>query len=333
MKKALITGVTGQDGSYLTEYLLELGYEVHGLIRRSSTLERWRIDHITQKFPNQFVLHYGDLHDDSSLSSVINKANPDEVYNLAAQSHVRISFDTPVGTSEVVALGTLKLLEVVRVQAPEARFYQASSSEMFGSASPPQMEKTIFEPRSPYAVSKVFSHWVTQNYREGYNLFAVNGILFNHESPRRGDNFVTRKIAKAAIAIANGKMNQFHLGNTAAIRDWGYAPEYVKAMHLMLQSDKPNDFVIGTGVGVSVQEYLEWTFKYCGLNWEDHVLIDPNLFRPTEVDALIADPSRAKRELNWEAKISGEKLATLLVDAEEKRLKEGNQMVDPWVKA
>jgi GDPmannose 4,6-dehydratase len=333
VKKALITGVTGQDGSYLSEYLLEQGYEVHGLIRRSSTLERWRIDHISGKFPNQFVLHYGDMHDDSSLSSIVKQASPDEIYNLAAQSHVRISFDTPVGTSEVVALGTLKLLEVVRVQAPEARFYQASSSEMFGSAAPPQMERTIFEPRSPYAVSKVFSHWVTQNYREGYNLFAVNGILFNHESPRRGDNFVTRKIANAAVAIANGKLENFYLGNTAAIRDWGYAPEYVQAMHAMLQLDKPMDFVIGTGLGVSVQEYLEWTFGYCGLNWENHVLIDPNLFRPTEVDALVADASKAKEELNWSAKTFGEELAKLLVDAEEKRFSRGLQMVDPWVRA
>ena len=330
MKRALITGVTGQDGSYLSEWLLNLGYEVHGLIRRTSSLDRWLIDHISNKYPNNFVLHYGDLHDDSSLTSVLKSTKPDEIYNLAAQSHVRISFDTPLGTSETVALGTLKLLENIRIFCPESKFYQASSSEMFGSSVPPQNEETRFEPRSPYAVSKVFSHMTTKNYRDGFNIYAVNGILFNHESSRRGENFVTRKIAKAAAEIKNSKRGILKLGNINSVRDWGFAPEYVIAMHKMLQMDSPSDYVIGTGSGISVEQFLTGAFEYLNLNWRDHVEIDESLFRPTEVDSLVANPKKASKELEWGANIKGEKLIELMVEAEMSRIRNKSIMVDAW---
>jgi GDPmannose 4,6-dehydratase len=305
-KVALISGITGQDGSYLAELLLSKGYVVHGIIRRSSSIQRVRIDHISARkgFKDQdFFLHYGDLQDDTSLYRILSEVKPDEFYNLAAQSHVRISFDTPVGTSDVVALGAIRILEAIRLTSPQTKFYQASSSEMFGASAPSQNENTAFRPQSPYAASKLFAHWVTTNYRDGYGLFAVNGILFNHESPRRSENFVSRKIASAVAEIAAGKREQLSLGNLSAIRDWGYAPEYVTAMWLMLQQDTPRDFVIGTGFKATVQEYLEWSFEAVGLKWNDYVTIDKNLFRPTEVDALVADASQAENMLGWKAKL------------------------------
>ena len=332
--KALIIGISGQDGSYLAEFLLNKGYEVHGLIRRSSSLKRERIDHISDRFlesGGRFFLHYGDLHDESSLYRILKEVAPDEVYNLGAQSHVRISFDTPVGTSEVVGIGAIRLLEAVKNLCPEVKFYQASSSEMFGSFPPPQNEKTPFHPRSPYATSKLYAHWSAVNYREGYKIFAVNGILFNHESPRRGENFVTKKIAMGAVAISKDKHKKLHLGNIQAIRDWGYAPEYVEAMWLMLQRDRPLDFVIGTGYSATVEDFLEWCFKAVDLNWQDHVVFDKNLLRPNEVDSLIADPISAQVELKWSAKVHSEKLAQLMVDAELRRKSDLHLVVDPWI--
>jgi GDPmannose 4,6-dehydratase len=332
-KRALITGITGQDGSYLAEFLLLQGYEVHGLIRRSSTLTRWRIDHLSDRFEENkdYFLHYGDLHDESSLISVLQKTQPDEIYNLAAQSHVRISFDTPVGTSDVVALGTIRLLDAVRVISPKAKFYQASSSEMFGSSNPPQSELSPFRPRSPYAVSKLFSHWITENYREGYSLFAVSGILFNHESPRRGENFVTQKIAAAAIEISENRTKRLKLGNLDSTRDWGYAPEYVIAMWKMLQKEDPRDYVIGTGHTYSVKQFAQWCFEEVGLDWTNHVDIEPTLFRPTEVDALLADPNLALLNLDWKPNLMGKELAIKLVKAEEVRRSTKKMMVDSWI--
>jgi GDPmannose 4,6-dehydratase len=329
-KKALITGVTGQDGSYLSEFLLSMDYEVHGLIRRSSSIKRERIDHISDSSA-RFFLHYGDLSDDTSIYRVLSEVKPDEIYNLGAQSHVRISFDTPVGTSDVVGIGTIRLLEAVKNVCPDARFYQASSSEMFGSFAPPQRESSPFHPRSPYAVSKLSAHWNVINYREGYNLFAVSGILFNHESPRRSENFVTRKIAAAAVAISRKEANSLSLGNLNSIRDWGYSPEYVVAMWKMLQLDQPKDFVVGTGIAASVEDFLNWCFEALNLDWRDYVVIDPHLFRPTEVDALIADPLNAKKTLGWTAQTFGKTLAEIMVESELKRRASGLSVVDPWI--
>ncbi|WP_299024820.1 GDP-mannose 4,6-dehydratase [uncultured Thermanaerothrix sp.] len=321
MKKALITGITGQDGSYLAEFLLAKGYEVHGLIRRASTFNTRRIDHIYRDpHPNggelPFYLHYGDISVPESLMDLIYNIQPDEIYHLAAQSHVRVSFDMPEYTGNITGLGAIRVLEAVRKSGCKARFYQASSSEMFGGAKPPQNEQTPFEPRSPYAAAKVYAYWVTRNYREGYGLFACNGILFNHESPRRGETFVTRKITRAVAAIMAGKQRYLYLGNLDAKRDWGYAPEYVEAMWLMLQQDQPDDYVIGTGEAHSVREFLDEAFGYVGLDWHDYVRIDPRYFRPTEVDYLLADASKARRELGWEPKVRFRELVRIMVDAD-----------------
>ncbi|HON81984.1 MAG TPA: GDP-mannose 4,6-dehydratase [Methanoregulaceae archaeon] len=319
-KKAFITGITGQDGSYLAELLLSKGYEVHGLIRRSSTFNTSRIDHIYVD-PHvrgaQLFLHYGDLSDNEMISNVIYNICPDEIYHLGAQSHVRVSFDTPEYTGNVTGIGTTRLLECIRYQcATGIRFYQASSSEMFGSAPPPQSETTPFQPRSPYACAKLYAFWMTRNYREGYQLFASNGILFNHESPRRGETFVTRKITRAIARILGGKDRYLYLGNLDARRDWGYAPEYVECMWKILQQDTPGDFVIGTGETHSVKEFLEAAFAYTGLNVEEHVRIDHRYFRPTEVEVLIADPSRAETVLQWKPRIRFPELVKIMVDAD-----------------
>ena len=319
MKKALITGTTGQDGSYLAEFLLAKGYEVHGVIRRSSTFSTSRIDHIyvdPHEPDDRLFLHYGDLSDSTQLTNLIYSIKPDEIYNLGAQSHVRVSFDTAEYTSDVVALGTTRLLEAIRQSGIKARFYQASSSEMFGAAPPPQSEETPFKPRSPYAVSKLYAYWMVRNYREGYNMFAANGILFNHESPRRGETFVTRKITRAIAHITAKKERYLYLGNLDAKRDWGYAPEYVQAMWVMLQQDKAGDYVIGTGETHSVKEFLVDTFGYAGLDWQEYVKIDPRYFRPLEVETLIADVSKARKELGWSPKVRFKELARIMVDAD-----------------
>lgn len=321
MKKALITGITGQDGSYLAELLLSKGYEVHGLIRRASTFNTRRIDHIYHD-PHgngekvNIFLHYGDITTSDSLLEVIYNTRPDEVYHLAAQSHVRVSFDMPEYTGDVTGLGTIRILEAIRKSGVKAHFYQASSSEMFGSAHPPQNEITPFEPRSPYAAAKVYAYWITRNYREGYGLYACNGILFNHESPRRGETFVTRKITRAVAAIKAGKQKALYLGNLDSKRDWGYAPEYVEAMHLILQQEKADDFVIGTGESHTVKEFLDEAFGYVGLDWHEYVKIDPHYYRPTEVDYLLADPSRARQQLQWSPKIHFHELVRIMIDAD-----------------
>ena len=319
MKKALITGITGQDGSYLAEFLLHKRYEVHGIVRRSSTFNRERIDHLYRdpRLPNtRFLLHYGDLSDSGQLTDIIYNIKPDEIYHLGAQSHVRVSFDLPEYTGDVTALGTTRILEAVRRSGIKTKFYQASSSEMFGAAPPPQNENTPFHPRSPYAASKVYSYWMVKNYREGYNLSACNGILFNHESPRRGESFVTRKITIGIAGIMAGKKKKIYLGNLDAKRDWGYAPEYVEAMWLMLQQDKPDDYVIGTGEAHSVKEFLEGAFSYINLDWKECVDIDPKYFRPTEVEVLKADSSKAKKILNWTPRITFEDLIKIMLDAD-----------------
>ena len=319
MKKALIAGVTGQDGSYLAELLLEKGYQVHGIKRRSSSFNTGRVDGIYRDFHdagNNFFLHFADVADSSSLTRLLHEIRPDEVYNLAAQSHVRVSFDIPEYTSDVTAVGALRLLEAIRQTGVKARFYQASSSEMFGSAPPPQSEATVFHPRSPYACAKLFAHHITVNYRESYGLFAASGILFNHESPRRGETFVTRKIARAAAHIKFGLQKKLYMGNLEARRDWGYAPEYAEAMWRMLQQDSPDDFAIGTGEMHSVREFIEQAFARAGLDWKEYVEIDPRYFRPAEVDALQADPSKARRVLGWEPKVTFNELVRLMVDAE-----------------
>jgi GDPmannose 4,6-dehydratase len=319
MKKALITGVTGQDGSYLAELLLRKGYEVHGIKRRSSSFNTERVDGIYHDFHEpeaRFFLHYADLADSNSLMRLMYDLRPDEVYNLAAQSHVRVSFDIPEYTSDITATGALRLLESIRQTGVSTRFYQASSSEMYGSAPPPQSEETPFRPRSPYACAKLFAHSITVNYRESYGMFAVSGILFNHESPRRGETFVTRKIARAAAHIKAGLQEKLYLGNLDARRDWGYAPEYVEAMWRMLQLDAPHDFVIGTGEMHSVREFVELAFARAGLDWRPYVAFDPRYLRPAEVDALQADTSKAKRVLEWEHKVGFEELAGVMVDAE-----------------
>jgi GDPmannose 4,6-dehydratase len=318
MKRALITGITGQDGSYLAELLLEKGYEVHGIIRRSSSFNTGRIDHIyadPHVDERRLVLHYGDLSDASGLQSVIAKVRPDEIYNLGAQSHVRVSFDTPEYTAEITGLGAVRVLEAARLSGVECRLYQASSSELFGKVvETPQRETTPFYPRSPYAAAKAYAFYITQNYRESYGMYACNGILFNHESPRRGETFVTRKITRAAGRIKHGLQKKLYLGNLDAKRDWGHARDYVEAMWLMLQQDEADDFVIGTGETHSVRAFLELAFEMAGLDPEEHVVIDPKYFRPAEVDLLLADPSKAKEKLNWEPKTSLPQLAKEMVE-------------------
>jgi GDPmannose 4,6-dehydratase len=316
MKKAFITGITGQDGSYLAELLLSKGYEVHGLIRRASTFNTQRIDHLYEDPHNpgaRLFLHYGDLTDGSRLATLLADIQPDEVYNLAAQSHVRVSFDEPEHTGETTGLGTVRLLEAIRQSRVPAKFYQASSSEMFGAAAPPQNEDTEFYPRSPYGAAKVYSYWITKNYREAYGLHAVNGILFNHESPRRGETFVTRKITRAVARIKQGLQNELFLGNLDARRDWGYAPEYVVAMWKMLQADEPEDFVVATGTDFSVEDFVRIAFDSADLNWENYVRFDERYLRPTEVDALVGDATRAEAKLDWKASVSPEQLAEIMV--------------------
>ena len=324
MKRALITGVTGQDGSYLAELLLKKGYEVHGIKRRSSSFNTGRVDSIYRDIHQagtHFFLHFGDLSDTSSLWKLLYEIKPDEVYNLAAQSHVRVSFDIPENTSDITAMGPLRLLEGIRQTGIKTRFYQASSSEMFGSEAPPQNENTVFHPRSPYACAKLFGHSITVNYRESYDMFATSGILFNHESPRRGETFVTRKIARAVAHIKMGLEDKLYLGNMDAKRDWGFAPEYVEAMWLMLQQDAPDDFVIGTGETHSVKEFVEAAFGHVNLEWEKFVAYDPRYNRPAEVDALLADPSKARNVLNWTHKVGFNELVEIMVDAELAALK------------
>ena len=319
MKKALITGITGQDGSYLAELLLDKGYEVHGVIRRSSTFNTSRIEHLYQdphKAGTRLFLHYGDLSDGSRMVTLIDKIEPVEVYNLAAQSHVRVSFDEPEYTGETTGLGTSRLLEAIRMTEIPARFYQASSSEMFGATPPPQNEDTPFYPRSPYGVAKVYSYWMTKNYREAYGMFACNGILFNHESERRGETFVTRKIAIGAAKIAAGKQDFLYMGNLDSVRDWGYAPEYVEGMWRMLQQDTPDDYILATNTAYTVKDFLQFSFEAVGLDWEKYVRFDERYLRPTEVDALIGDYSKAKNVLGWEPKVLTPELARRMTLAE-----------------
>jgi len=312
MKRAFITGITGQDGSYLAELLLDKGYDVHGLVRRSSMLNRTRIDHLHEN--ERLHLHYGDLTDGVSLVNLVRSIEPDEVYNLGAMSHVKVSFEMPDYTTSTNAIGTLRLLEAIRAAGLDCRFYQASTSEMFGLTPPPQNEGSKFHPRSPYGSSKLQAHWVTVNYREAYGLFAVSGILFNHESPRRGENFVTRKITKAVAAIQAGVTDHVELGNLDAIRDWGYAPEYVEGMWRMLQADEPDDYVLATGEGHTVREFCDAAFSHAGLRWQDHVKYNESFERPSEVDALIGDASKAAAALGWHARTTCFELARLMVD-------------------
>jgi len=317
MTRAVVTGITGQDGSYLAELLLAKGYEVHGLIRRASTFNTDRIEHIYQDPHSPGVrlfLHYGDLASGEQLSYLIYNIQPDEVYHLGAQSHVKVSFEMPEYTGDVSALGTTRLLEAIRRSGIRTRFYQASSSEMFGSAPPPQNESTPFQPCSPYAAAKLYAHWLTRSYREGYGLFACNGILFNHESERRGETFVTRKITRAVALILAGQQNKLYLGNLEAKRDWGYAPEYVEAMWLMLQQDEPEDYVVGTGESHSVKEFVQLAFSYANLDWRRYVEIDPRYLRPSEVDFLRSDAAKAKQKLRWEPHISFQELVQIMVD-------------------
>ncbi len=346
MKRALVTGITGQDGSYLSEFLLSKGYEVHGLIRRASTFNTGRINHVyidPHVSEARFFLHYGDLSDSGQLTNIIYNIKPDEIYHLGAQSHVRVSFDMPEYTGDITAIGTTRILEAIRRSGINTRFYQASSSEMFGSTPPPQNEKTPFHPRSPYAAAKVYAYWMTVNCREGYNMFACNGILFNHESPRRGETFVTRKITRAVANIVAGKQHKLYLGNLEASRDWGFAPEFIECQWLMLQQDEPDDYAIGTGETHSVREFVELAFNYAGieLEWQgnginekgfirslsssltanlkvgDSVIeIDSHYFRPAEVDNLLADTSKAKEKLGWEPKITFKELVKIMVDSD-----------------
>lgn len=315
-KVALITGITGQDGSYLAELLLAKGYIVHGVIRRASTFNTSRITHLYQDRHDtnaRLFLHYGDLADGSRLTNLIHDICPDEIYNLAAQSHVRVSFDEPEHTGDITGLATVRILEAIRTSHKEIRYYQASSSEMFGAALPPQSEETPFHPRSPYGVAKVYAYWLTRNYRESFGIHASNGILFNHESPRRGETFVTRKITRAVARIANGQQNELFLGNLDARRDWGYAPEYVVAMWRMLQQDSPSDLVVATGSSLTVQDFLEESFTFAGLDWRNFVRFDPQYLRPSEVDSLIGDASLAKASLGWEASVGPKDLARIMV--------------------
>ena len=319
MKKALITGITGQDGSYLAEFLLSKDYEVHGLIRRASTFNTSRIDGIFQDphEPNaRLKLHYGDVIDGVGITNLIREIEPIEVYHLAAQSHVQVSFSMPQYTAQVDAVGTVSILEAIRATGREIKFYQASTSEMFGSTPPPQSESSRFQPCSPYGAAKLMAYWVTRNYREAYGIHASNGILFNHESPRRGETFVTRKITRAVAAIKAGKQKKLYLGNLDAVRDWGFAKEYVESMWLMLQKPESSDYVVATGVGATVRDFARVAFAHAGLDWERYVEIDQKYARPTEVDSLIGDPSKAKRELGWTAGTHWEALAQLMVDAD-----------------
>ena len=330
-KKALITGITGQDGSYLAELLLEKGYEVHGLIRRSSSFNTQRIDHLYTD-PHQkdarLFLHYGDLSDGTGLRNVLEKSRPDDVYNLGAQSHVRVSFDQPVYTVQIDAVGTMRLLEAIRDTGTKTKFYQASSSEMYGKVvETPQREKTPFHPRSPYSCAKVYSFWQTVNYRESYDMFACNGILFNHESPRRGETFVTRKITRAATRIKEGLQDKLYLGNLDAKRDWGFAGDFVEAMWLMVQQDEPDDYVIATGRTHSIREFLDLAFKRVELDWHEYVEIDPRYLRPAEVDLLLGDASKARKALNWEPKVSFEELVAMMIDADWQLAKEEKLLV------
>ena len=319
MKRALITGITGQDGSYLAELLLSKGYDVHGVIRRSSSFNTPRISHIFED-PHvegaRLHLYYGDLADLGQTSHIIYNITPDEIYHLGAQSHVRVSFDMPEYTGNITGLGTTRLLETLRKSNLPIRFYQASSSEMYGSSPPPQSEATPFRPRSPYACAKEYAYWMTRNYREGYGIYATNGILFNHESPRRGETFVTRKITMGLAAILSGTKDALYLGNLDARRDWGFAPEYVECMWRTLQQDEPDDYVIGSGEAHSVREFLHEAFSYAGLDWEDHVKIDPRYYRPTEVEELVADASKARRKLGWVPRVDFSTLVRIMVDAD-----------------
>jgi GDPmannose 4,6-dehydratase len=318
-KKALVTGISGQDGSYLAELLLDKGYEVHGIVRRSSSFNTDRIDHLYHDPHEKGVLlftHYGDLSDPVSLTKLLYELQPEEIYHLGAQSHVRVSFDIPEYTFDITGAGTLRLLEAIRESGVTTRFYQASSSEMFGSADPPQSESTPFHPRSPYAVAKVAAYWAAVNYREAYGMFTSNGILFNHESERRGETFVTRKITRAVARIKHGLQDKLYLGNLDAKRDWGYAPDYVEAMWMMLQAGEPDDFVVATGETHSVRDFLEHAFRHAGLDWEPHVEIDPRYFRPSEVDALLGDASKAREKLGWAPRVGFEELVRIMVDAD-----------------
>jgi GDPmannose 4,6-dehydratase len=322
MKKALITGITGQDGSYLAELLLEKGYEVHGIVRRSSQFNTGRIDHLYRDSHDplaQLFLHFGDLTDGSRLVTLLDKVQPDEVYNLAAQSHVRVSFDEPEFTGLTTGMGSTRLLEAIRMIGLDCRYYQASSSEMFGASPPPQREGTPFWPRSPYGVAKVYAYWMTRSYREAYGMFATNGILFNHESPRRGETFVTRKITLAVAAIVAGRQEHLYLGNLDAARDWGYAKEYVEAMWLMLQAGEPSDYVVATGTAYTVREFLQFSFEHVGLDWEKYVRIDDRYRRPSEVDVLIGDASKVSAALGWTPKVLAPDLARLMVEADLRR--------------
>ena len=322
-KKALITGMTGQDGSYLAEFLLYKGYEVHGIIRRASTFNTERINHIyidSHSPKARLFLYYGDLSDSEQISNIIYNIKPDEIYHLGAQSHVRVSFDIPEYTANITALGTTRILEAIRRSGYSIKFYQASSSEMFGAAKPPQNEITPFEPRSPYACAKVYAYWMAKNYREGYNIFACNGILFNHESPRRGETFVTRKITRAVAAILAKKQDQLYLGNLKAKRDWGFAPEYAEMMWKILQQNSPDDFVLGTDEAHSVQEFVEGAFSYAGLDWEKYVKTDSRYFRPTEVEEIVADSNKARKKLRWQPKIGFRELVKIIVDADMRQL-------------
>ncbi|MEI8411550.1 MULTISPECIES: GDP-mannose 4,6-dehydratase [unclassified Kribbella] len=319
MKKAFVTGITGQDGSYLAELLLAKGYEVHGLIRRASTFNTRRIDHLyegPQAEDKRLFLHYGDLTDGSRLVTLLASIQPAEVYHLAAQSHVRVSFDEPEYTGDTTGMGTTRLLEAIRMIGLDCRFYQASSSEMFGATPPPQNEETPFYPRSPYGAAKLYGYWMTRNYREAYDMFAVNGILFNHESPRRGETFVTRKVTRAVARIKLGLDQRLYLGNLDACRDWGYAPEYVEGMWRMLQHDTPSDYVIATGTSYSVKDFVALAFDHVGLDWEEYVDYDQRYERPTEVDSLIGDASKANTELGWKAQVHVPELVRIMVDAD-----------------
>ena len=318
-KRALITGIAGQDGSYLAEFLLSRDYEVHGLIRRSSTFNTHRIDHLYRDphLPDtRLFLHHGDLSDAGQLTNLIYNLRPDEIYHLAAQSHVRVSFDLPEYTGDITGLGTTRILEAIRLSGIRTRFYQASSSEMYGATPPPMNEFTPFRPRSPYAAAKAYAYWMVTNYREGFHLFACNGILFNHESPRRGETFVTRKIPRGIAHIFSGKQEKLYLGNVDAKRDWGYAPEYVECMWRMLQEDEPEDYVIGTGESHSVSEFVQEAFGYVGLDWREYVEVDPRYFRPTEVEHLVADPAKARTRLGWNPQVTFRDLVKIMVDCD-----------------